>query len=368
MIRSLDGNMPNLLKRFSSHKQALYANLSCGIARGHRGNVAASLKIEKLYALPVLFSELASLVLTGHEVNCLDQHYLNTLRNLLKLLPGTPRSVVYFLAGSLPARAILHLRQLGLFHMISHLPEDPLFLQAKAVLTASSASCKSWFRQVRDICLMYRLPHPLTLLDSPVPKSGVKKLVRSLVVDHWEQVLRKEASTLPSLKYFIPEYHSLSSPHPILWTAGANPYEVTKAVIQCKMLSGRYRIAMLTRHFGPDKSGSCPAPSCPPCESETLEHLLVLCPHYKETRNKLTKLWISSTPDHILVMFLLSVLTGPSEALVQFLLDPSVHPSVIAMPNKHGQGPLLKIYHLTRSWCYSIHTQRLKLLRQLNRA
>ena len=57
------------------------------------------------------------------------------------------------------------------------------------------------------------------------------------------------------------------------------------------MLSGIYQTAMLTRHFGPDKSESCPAPSCPPTECESLEHLLVFSPHYKDTREKLTKIF-----------------------------------------------------------------------------
>ena len=187
IIRSCDGNMPNLLNRFTSHRKALAASLPCGIARSHRANLAACLTVEKLYALPVLMSGLASLVLSSTEINHLDQHYLNTLRRLLKLHEGTPPSFVYFMAGSLPGRAYLHLRQISLFSMISFLPTNPLHLRAKYVLSKLSPNSKSWFSQIRDIFLLYGLPYPLSVLTSPPPKGKLKSLAKSLVTDHWEK-------------------------------------------------------------------------------------------------------------------------------------------------------------------------------------
>ena len=133
--------------------------------------------------------------------------------------------------------------------MICHLQDDPLHARAKYVLTCLSSAKKSWFSQVRDICLFYGLPHPLDLLNSPLPKESFKKLSKSLILDYWETKFRGDASGLDSLLYFKPEYHSLSKPHPLLWTAGPNPYEVSKAIIQCKMLSGRYRTELLASHW-----------------------------------------------------------------------------------------------------------------------
>ena len=45
-------------------KNTLVSALSSGGPKGHFGNQAASLKIEKLYASPVLYNGLASLVLS----------------------------------------------------------------------------------------------------------------------------------------------------------------------------------------------------------------------------------------------------------------------------------------------------------------
>ena len=124
VIRSVDGNLPHILNRISSHRKALHAVLPAGLARAHRGNPIASLRVESLYGVPVLMSGIASLVLKQSEVNILNQHYKTTLQNLLKLHDRTPDPVVFFLAGSLPAVAILHLKQLSLFSMITRLPEN----------------------------------------------------------------------------------------------------------------------------------------------------------------------------------------------------------------------------------------------------
>ena len=106
--------------------------------------------------------------------------------------------------------------------------------------------------------LKYHLPHPLLLLDSPPTKETFKALVKSKVVDYWEQKLRSEAAFLPSLIYFHPEYMSLTSPHRLLTTAGSNSYEVAKARIELLLLSSQYPLAKYTRHWSVDNpNGIC---------------------------------------------------------------------------------------------------------------
>ena len=64
VIRSDQGNLPHLLGRILSHKKAKFAILSSGISRGHRGNPAAAIVLEDIYALPVLLSGDSSLYRT----------------------------------------------------------------------------------------------------------------------------------------------------------------------------------------------------------------------------------------------------------------------------------------------------------------
>ena len=360
IIRSVDGNLPNLLDRLAAHTRALNATLSAGAARRHRANPLVGLRIEKIYACPVLMSGLGSLVLLESEIMTLDQHYKETCQNLQKLLPKTPRSVVYFLAGSLPARAILHMKQLCLLGMIARLKEDPLHGHACSVLSESKPSSRSWFWQLRDICLMYNLPHPLTILANPPTAKDYKKQVRSHVVDYWERKLRQEALNLPSLLFFHPHYMSLTCSHPIWSTVGSNPYEVTKAIQQARLLSGRYRTECLSRHWQDNPQGYCLVPGCSD-NVETVQHILLECEAYNQNRDRLSKLWLSNK-NPIIKNIISETLSSSREYQVQFILDCSVLPAVISASQQYGSCILDTLFYLTRTWCYSIHRSRMKLL------
>ena len=139
-------------------------------------------------------SGLSALVLSESEISTIDLHFKETCENLQKLLPKTPRSVVFFIGGCLPARAILHLRQLTIFDMVIHLSDDPLNIHARKVLSEAKPSSRSWFWQVREICLMYNLKHPLQLLEDPPAQPAYKKLIKSHVIDYWEKLLRAEGA------------------------------------------------------------------------------------------------------------------------------------------------------------------------------
>ena len=145
IIRSTHGNMPNILNRISCYKKALGAIGSSGMARSHRGNPAATIRVHKLYAEPILFTGLASLVLLSSEIKMISSHHKKTLQFLQRLHENTPRAVVYFLGGSLPAEALLHMRQLSLFIMICLCPNDPLFRHGTYILNNCRPSSKSWF-------------------------------------------------------------------------------------------------------------------------------------------------------------------------------------------------------------------------------
>ena len=57
-------------------------------------------------------------------------------------------------------------------------------------LTDAKKSSKSWFTQIRDISLQYRLPHPLVILDNPPTKESYKKMVKSHILGKISYVVR----------------------------------------------------------------------------------------------------------------------------------------------------------------------------------
>ena len=76
VIRSSVGNLPHIVNRVAMHKNACVL-LPTGLARRHRGNPEASLRLSQLYGAPVLLSGLSSLVLSQPELNVIDGHYLS---------------------------------------------------------------------------------------------------------------------------------------------------------------------------------------------------------------------------------------------------------------------------------------------------
>ena len=196
--------------------------------------------MEALYALSVLLSGVATLVLSKDETKTLHLHHKNTLQNLQKLHKNTPESFIMFMAGSPSATAQLHIRQLGLFGLICRLPENILHKLAISKLLTEADSSSSWFVQIRLLCVQYNLPSPLILLYQPRTKASFTSLVKAKVVDFWEAKYRAEAAPKTSLEYFKPEFCSLLHPHPLWTTCRNNSFEVNKSIVVARLMSGRY--------------------------------------------------------------------------------------------------------------------------------
>ena len=150
------------------------------MARSHRGNPAASVRIHQLYANPVLMLGLGALVLSDSEIATIDQHHKEVLRNLQRLLPCTPKPSY----TSMPETYLL----------LSQSRQDPGF--TVFVIFVS--------------CTNFPIPHTFC-------RGEFKPLVKKHVIDYWEQKLRAEASGLSSLEYFRPELMSLKHPQPSIW-------------------------------------------------------------------------------------------------------------------------------------------------------
>ena len=110
---------------------------------------------------------------------------------------------------------------------------------------------------------MYEVPHPLFLLQNPPAKDFFKTLVKSTAIGFWEVKLRGEASLLPFLIYFNPNFMSLATTQNIWTTAGNKPYEVSNERIQLLFLSSQYPCAQHFQFFTPENPhGLCSFPMC----------------------------------------------------------------------------------------------------------
>ena len=146
------------------------------------------------------------------------------------------------------------------------------------------------------------------------------------------------------------------------------PYEVAKARVQALLLSGRYRTELLCRHWSSNSEGFCLLPSCLGLGvKEDLEHILLKCGSLAGTRERLC----SFTSKHAMSLphlcSTLLTLTRPDHPMFcQFLLDCSVIPDVISLVQALGEDVLHHLFKVSRTWCYSLHRDRLKMLGRWN--
>ena len=354
------GNIPAIQARILAHSKALFAVLPAGLAKHHLGNLGAALRAHSVFATPVLLSGLASLVLSKRELGLLDAHHKSTIQRLLKLPSSTPRAAIFFLAGTLPASALIHQRQFGLLGMIARL--GPSHLLHQHGLHTLLHSCKgSWFLQTRALASMYGLPDPAASLLSPQTKPAWKRAVKAAVLSYWRTKLSSEATLLPSLKYLMfPSLHLLH-PHPIISSCGPSSYHTRAAITQVTMLAGQYSSCWHRRHWT-QSDGSCQIPGChgPP---GNLPHILTgACPPLLPTVRQSTNTWLAAAASYPpLSTPLLSLLLGSPGAMVQALLNPSTDPILLPMLQDHPNlAPT--VYKLARLWIWHIHKARITLL------
>ena len=246
VVRSALGNSFMIYDRISAHKKATYSLMHAGLAMAHRANPYALLRAEQVFLLPVITSGLATLVLTKKEV-----HDLGHIEYLTKQFTACSACFIHGLTGLLPFVAYLHLRMLTLLGQVCRLNEGNNILarQARTVFSTTSPSSKSWFWQLRDICILYNLPHPLDFLELKYSKTTFKKLTKLAVITYNTDKFKTDATNLRSLKYFKFDKIGIRSVHPIFSTCGSNPYEIDKAVWQSRLLSGMYKFGRRQCHF-----------------------------------------------------------------------------------------------------------------------
>ena len=254
--------------------------------------------------------------------------------------------------------------------MITRLHGDNNGFTSNAIkMFATAKPCsKSYFFKIQEVFLQYVLPHPVNFFQDPPSKDSFKKLVKAAVMDYWEKKLRAQAAFMKgsSLRYFDTNFMSLSTIHPLFSTCGSNPYEVSKAVVQARWLSGRARVESLTRHWDmSNKVGMCLLcrDVCPTLG--TIEHFLLSggCPALAEARLSMLNFFQSymvSRP-YLLPIFQ-SSWDVDNFSTMQLLLDCSVIPTIIKLSENQNNTVMSDIFYLTRTFVFKIYLTRRGLL------
>ena len=216
--------------------------------------------------------------------------------------------------------------------------------------------------------VLFDLRRKYVYIGTTLTKEAYKKLIKSKVVDYWEDKLRSEASFLPSLRLFLTPFFSLCQPHRIWTSAGHKPYEVSKARIQLLFLSNQYPCGARSRHWSQDNPlGLCPYPPCRTLNTvETPEHLLLECPAYSSTRERLVSVCLKQQNPVTHQIILSYLIHHQPPKLLGIILDSSSVPEVILAAQTFGNSVYDDLLYIGRTWCFSIHRERLKLLGRWN--
>ena len=134
----------------------------------------------------------------------------------------------------------------------------------------------------------------------------------------------------------------------------------------CKNAVRKIPTDWLQRHWTQNKSGRCLLPLCSSSVTPgTLEHLLLFCPSLAMKRSNLLNLAVKVAAEHpALANILNHFLFKPPEpsATIQLLLDCTSIPEVIKSKDIYGPVIRDRLLHLGRTWCYSIHRDRMTQL------
>ena len=101
---------------------------------------------------------------------------------------------------------------------------------------------------------------------------------------------------------------------------------------------------------------------------EDLPHILALCPALQPTRDKLqcfSRKYCEKYCQEISEL-VLNMCSQTSPQFCQFLLDCSPLPAVVSAVQLHGEELLSHLFQITRTWVYTLHKERMKMLGRWN--
>ena len=140
------------------------------------------LHVWSIYVNPALRSGLAALPIRPQIMNTVTSFHYKILRGILKFSPVSPIPPLHFLLGELPIEAVLHMDVLTLFWNIWSKPQTKIYEILKYLLMTSDSSFLTWSAHLRLLFELYRLPDPLTLLNSHLwTKERWKAVAKSAV-------------------------------------------------------------------------------------------------------------------------------------------------------------------------------------------
>ena len=214
---------------------------------------------------------------------------------------------------------------------------------------------------------MYGLEDPLQCLyRDPPKKSEYREKVLTKITAFHEKELRRQAESNSNMTYLNVSISGLRGRHHPSLSYLLTAHDVQKSQPHIKMLCGDY----FTYEKRSNQSGG--SPHCRSCSltnqepeipkpSENLIHILTECSAYSDIRDRiLPEFSLLCQQSDAKINF--ESISLAKATLCQLILDPI---SLNLGSRINVNDPLLtKFFKLSRDFCFAIHTERMKVLKQ----
>ena len=324
---------PNIPDRIQVARRTSYALMGTGVHGKNGLSPVVSLKIINTYVIPRLLYGLEATVLSKKQLEDLERFHKGLLRKIQGLPGNVASEATYYMLGTIPIEAQLHIRALSLFGAICMAAQNNTTLQRLICRQLSIDNKYSWFQLILKLSQKYNL-NIEGLAFSPWRKKTWKEYVKSCVESYWQPnpSITKEKTSLHFLDMGLIDLHHA---HPV-WESCTNDARlVPAAMTRATLLVGSYLTQRRKEKLGLTQSAICQL--CQE-EEETMEHMLLTCKetHVPRTRNLQRVYKLYNQTD----ISLRGLLNGPDRT----------HPNYMS------------IQRAINDFCHQMHIQRLQKL------
>ena len=215
-------------------------------------------------------------------------------------------------------------------------------------LAVKDEDSKSFTMTIRKILQKYDLPSAYDLLENTPGKDQWKAMVKKATNDSYRKEIGEEIKNKTSLKHLALQENPLDEPHPIYKHTGSDPYEIEKAAIKVRLLTGTYTLQANKHKYNQHEVDK----TCELCRAgtEDREHFILSCTALHEARQKHLPKLLELIPE----------LAESNDSLLQCILDSSHEDLALLSQNLRQKTKLIE--PITRSLLYELHVQRTRIL------
>ncbi|CAG2205883.1 unnamed protein product [Mytilus edulis] len=149
--------------------RAMYSLMGTGLHGENGLDSKTSISLIRTYILPILTYGLEILLPKGKILNNISIQYKKWIKQILSLNSNVADSAVYTLSGLLNIEAEIHVKAINLFGNISRAKCTDL-IETERQLRIKPHNSRSWFIEVKELCLKYEINDLYAYLNNPLSK------------------------------------------------------------------------------------------------------------------------------------------------------------------------------------------------------